>query len=54
MFEDNRDYKKRMREQIDFMPKRLVNDIPASEFILNNRIELLKQYAPEKVETFLK
>lgn len=54
MFEDNRDFKKRIREQMNFMPKRLKNDIPASEFILNNRIELLKEYASEKVETFLK
>ena len=54
MFEDNRDYKKRMREQMQNMPKRLCKDIPASDYILNTRIELLKQYAPEKVETFLK
>lgn len=54
MFEDNRDYKKRIRQQMDFMPKRLKNDIPASEFILNKRLELLAKYAPEKLETFLK
>lgn len=54
MFEDNRDTKKRIREQMATMPKRLKNDIPASEYIINKRIELLQQYAPEKVETFLK
>jgi nicotinamide phosphoribosyltransferase len=54
MFEDNRDYKKRIRQQMDCMPKRLKNDIPASEFILNKRLELLAKYAPEKLETFLK
>jgi nicotinic acid phosphoribosyltransferase len=54
MFEDNRDYKKRIREQMAIMPKRLKNDIPASEHILNTRIDLLRQYAPDKVETFLK
>jgi len=54
MFEDNRDYKKRMRKELDLLPKRLKNDIPASEYILNTRLELLSKYAPEKVETFLK
>ena len=52
MFEDNRDYKKRMREQIDFMPKRLVNDIPASQLIIDKRLDLLAEYAPEKLEFF--
>jgi len=52
MFEDNRDYKKRMREQMDFMPKRLVNDIPASSLILSKRLDLLAEYAPEKLEFF--
>jgi len=54
MFEDNRDYKKRMRKELDLLPKRLKNDIPASEYILNTRLELLAKYAPEKVESFLK
>ena len=54
MFEDNRDTKKRIREQMATMPKRLKNDIPASDFIINKRIELLKEYAPEKVEFFTK
>jgi nicotinamide phosphoribosyltransferase len=52
MFEDNRDYKKRIREQMATMPKRLKNDIPASDFILNKRLELLAEYAPEKLEFF--
>lgn len=54
MFEDNRDYKKRMRNEIDLMPKRLRNDIPASDLIINKRLEILAENAPEKVETFLK
>jgi len=43
-----------MRKELDLLPKRLKNDIPASEYILNTRLELLSKYAPEKVESFLK
>ena len=54
MFEDNRDCKKRIREQLDIMPKRLCKDIPASDFIINTRLNILAEYAPEKVALFLK
>ena len=53
MFENNLDAKARIRQQMETMPKRLVNDIPASEAVLNKRIELLKKYAPEKLEMFI-
>lgn len=53
MFENNIDVVARMRKQLDVMPKRLVRDIPASDAILNKRIELLKKYAPEKLEMFI-
>lgn len=53
MFENNLDAKARIRQQMETMPKRLVNDIPASEAVLNKRIELLKKYAPEKLEMFV-
>ena len=52
MFEDNRDYKKRIREQMMFMPKRLKNDIPASEYIINKRLEILSENAPDKLSFF--
>lgn len=53
MFENNLDAKARIKQQIETMPKRLVKDIPASDAILNKRIELLKKYAPEKLNVFL-
>lgn len=52
MFEDNRDFKKRIREQMNIMPKKLKNDIPASEYIINKRLELLAENAPEKLDLF--
>jgi len=34
------------------MPKRLVKDIPASDAIINKRLELLSIHAPEKLFFF--
>lgn len=53
MFENNLDAKARIKEQLETMPKRLVHDIPASEAILDRRLQLLKKYAPEKLELFV-
>ena len=52
MFEDNIDCKARIKEQLANMPKRLVNDIPASEAVLNKRLELLAIHAPDKLGFF--
>lgn len=52
MFEDNIDCKNRIREQLKTMPRRLVNDIPASKAILDRRLELLKLHAPDHVNMF--
>ena len=50
MFENNIDYKNRMREQIDIMPKKLVKDIPASDYLINQRLDLMAIYAPDKLK----
>ena len=53
MAESNLDIKARIRQQLATMPKRLVNDIPASEKVLNIRLELLAKNAPQKLHGFL-
>jgi hypothetical protein len=35
------------------MPARLINDVPASEAVINTRLEILAKNAPEKVNGFL-
>lgn len=53
MFENNLDAKARIKQQLETMPKRLLRDIPVSETVYNKRIELVKKYAPEKLELFI-
>ena len=53
MFENNLDAKARIKEQLETMPMRLLHDIPASEAILDRRLQLLEKYAPEKLNVFV-
>jgi nicotinamide phosphoribosyltransferase len=52
MFKDNIDCKSLIKEQLASMPKRLVNDIPASDKVLQIRLDLLMKHAPEKLNFF--
>jgi nicotinamide phosphoribosyltransferase len=52
MFDNNLDYKATIQQQLATMPKRLPKDIPASEKVINRRLELLMKHAPEKLEFF--
>jgi nicotinic acid phosphoribosyltransferase len=53
MFEDNVDCKERIKEQLATMPKRLVKDIPASDIVIQIRLDLLAIHAPEKLSFFV-
>lgn len=52
MFENNLHIKARIKQQLETMPKRLVKGIPASDAIINKRLELLSIHAPEKLFFF--
>jgi len=52
MFEDNIDCKERIKKQLANIPKRLVNDIPASDKVIQIRLDLLAKHAPEKLTFF--
>jgi len=52
MAEDNNDIKYRIKDQLSCMPSRLINDVPASEAVINTRLEILAKNAPEKLEFF--
>ena len=53
MAENNNDIKARIKDQLSCMPARLINDVPASEAVINTRLEILAKNAPEKVNGFL-
>jgi len=53
MFENNLDIKARIQEQMNSMPKRLAMDIPVSQKLLDIRLELMKENAPDKLDLFL-
>jgi nicotinic acid phosphoribosyltransferase len=52
MFENNLHIKARIKEQLETIPKRLIKDVPASDAIINKRLELLAIHAPEKLDFF--
>lgn len=53
MAETNLDIKARIKDQLACMPKRLIKDVPASDAIINKRLELLAKHAPEKSKWFM-
>jgi nicotinamide phosphoribosyltransferase len=53
MFENNNHIKDRIRQQLTTIPKKLKKDIPASEKVINIRLELLRKNAPSKLNGFL-
>lgn len=53
MFENNLDTKDRVKEQLKTMPKRLINDVPASQKLLDIRLGLVREHAPSKLKYFI-